>query len=257
MIRLACFVSLGLGVFSFLIFVVTLLQRPRADRGPELTSGPEGWAKLGEAGAKVIDAFTKAGPTLSALIASLFFVGVGAYLSLNVPPSKPPEQKVITIGSSVIRCVIEGFPDGRSDVPAVSDGGSTKDYYDCIDSMAKQISQDKLLQVLIIGRVDKRELRAKPSSLYGSNLGLAYQRAVATEDYLMSVYRRDYGQTHTPNNLTEREVAERVTVLPGGPRYVGPLSNNLALSHDRSAEIIALWVHNSANTPDATKTDSK
>jgi hypothetical protein len=113
MIRLACFVSLGLGVFSFLIFVVTLLQRPRADRGPELTSGPEGWAKLGEAGAKVIDAFTKAGPTLSALIASLFFVGVGAYLSLNVPPSKPPEQKVITIGSSVIRCVIEGFPDGE------------------------------------------------------------------------------------------------------------------------------------------------
>ena len=70
-------VSLVISFSSFLLFGVTLLfpRTPRSGTVAEArTANVEGWAKLAEAIAKVIDSLSKAGPSVLTLTSAIVFM---------------------------------------------------------------------------------------------------------------------------------------------------------------------------------------
>jgi|SRR5438309_2273011 hypothetical protein len=84
LIRVLTWTSLAMSVLSFLVFVVLSLRLKRgsnasaaeaapARRGVEITD----LTKLAEAGARLADSFSKAGPALSALVASILYLLIG------------------------------------------------------------------------------------------------------------------------------------------------------------------------------------
>jgi hypothetical protein len=84
LIRVLTWTSLAMSVVSFLVFVVLSFRLERgsnasaaeaaqARRGVDITD----LTKLAEAGARLADSFTKAGPVLSALVASILYLLIG------------------------------------------------------------------------------------------------------------------------------------------------------------------------------------
>jgi hypothetical protein len=71
-------VSLVLSVLSFLLFAITILRARPATTGSfgdaKEHGALEGWAKVGEAAAKVIDSLSKAGPSALTLTSSIVFM---------------------------------------------------------------------------------------------------------------------------------------------------------------------------------------
>jgi len=70
-------VSLVISSLSFLLFGMTILfpRTPRSETVAEArTANVEGWAKLAEAIAKVIDSLSKAGPSVLALTSAIVFM---------------------------------------------------------------------------------------------------------------------------------------------------------------------------------------
>jgi hypothetical protein len=84
LIRVLTWASLGMSAASFLVFALLSLRIKRDNnhtenqvaqvrRGIELTD----LSKLAEAGARLADSFTSAGPALSALVASILYLLIG------------------------------------------------------------------------------------------------------------------------------------------------------------------------------------
>jgi hypothetical protein len=90
-------IAVGMSVLSFLIYLVdawsryTAVSEGKARLGQANLGAPSetlgNAAKLAEALAKLTDSLTKAGPGLIALIASVLFLAIAAYL---VTPTRPP-----------------------------------------------------------------------------------------------------------------------------------------------------------------------
>src|ERR1700716_2031196 len=84
LISVLTWTSLGMSVVSFAVFIVLSFRVKRgsknadvraaeARRGVEITD----LTKLAEAGARLADSFTKAGPAISALVASILYLLIG------------------------------------------------------------------------------------------------------------------------------------------------------------------------------------
>jgi hypothetical protein len=235
-------VSVSLGLASFAIFAVTLLRRPNDGSPPITQAGPEGWAKLAEGIAKVIEAFTKAGPSLSALIASLFFIGLAGYLSLK-SPCKQTELKVVTsiANPTISRCLITGFGEGESNFDITVPSAYREEPQGCLSSVAQQLSKEPPLLILVVGNVDKRELRSKLIKVYGNNLGLGYQRAISLKHYLLTIHPFVSTAASSDTNSTVPMVESHIVALPGGPTQVASVSNLKDLAGDRCVEVIGIW----------------
>src|ERR1700733_2542195 len=112
--------SLALGVLSFLFFCFSVLSSASksAPRGAVVRGAEVDVSKLAEALAKLVDAFAKAGPTISALVASLVFVGFAVWISMRVLSlprleSLPARTAPVTMG-----CVINGLPEPAHGIPS-------------------------------------------------------------------------------------------------------------------------------------------
>ncbi len=93
---------LNLSIAAFVVFVLyylvsliaSFVVRAPADaalkRGADISL--DSAAKLVEALSKLADSLVKAGPGLSALIASIFFAAIAAYSATPPTPAKPPSQ---------------------------------------------------------------------------------------------------------------------------------------------------------------------
>jgi hypothetical protein len=89
--EIVTWIAVGMSVLSFLIYLVdawsryTAVKEGKAQLGQaKLSAAPEtlgNMAKLAEALAKLTDSLTKAGPGLIALIASILFLMIAAYLA--------------------------------------------------------------------------------------------------------------------------------------------------------------------------------
>ena len=128
-------------------------------------------------------------------------------------------------------CVVSGLPEL---LPAKS-----KYLSDCLDSLIARASQEEPILVLVVGRVDKRQLRSEGRRLYGSNFTLAYQRAVSMRTYLVQRYRGAAVQKKAP--LTSEEFASRIAVTAGGPNHIEIKTDPSSLSDDRSVEVFSYW----------------
>ena len=67
-------VSLVLSVLSFLLFAINVLFPPPRDAASAKAANVEGWARLAEAIAKVIDSLNKAGPAVLTLVSAIVFM---------------------------------------------------------------------------------------------------------------------------------------------------------------------------------------
>jgi hypothetical protein len=247
-------VALVLSVLSFFTFVglvaaetIRLLwQRGGPER--ETRGGEEGWAKVGEAIAKIIDSLGKAGPAISALVASIAFMVI-ALMAARWAVQKPPPESPVPTRSAVIapqRCVVSGFPDGDHHLRDSGQPNALSNLVEapagCVDQLIASGLRDELVTVFFIGRVDKRELRPEVQRVYGSNLALAYQRALALKSHVVARYRREA----EGDGSKMRDVDTKLIPLSAGPSHVeGPLSQEQRAS-DRCVEIVAYLLPSSA-----------
>jgi hypothetical protein len=189
----------------------------------------EGWAKLGEALAKIIDSLGKAGPTVSALVVSVAFL-VLAYLAARVDIQRPAEAKVkYRVTNAASTCSISGFPEGSHKVDKDDLGQLLQTPPGCAEDLTR-VKQDDLTGVFLVGRVDKLELRPSVQRVYGSNPGLAYQRAAAVKTYLL----RRYGS----QGARSSDLDARIVALSAGPTFVEGDVTPEQRAKDRSVDIV-------------------
>lgn len=239
-------VSLGLAVASFVVFAITTLShRPVAGGPPAAHAGFDlsGWAKVGEAIAKIIDAVRQAGPSLSALLASIVFALIALYASQHIPPAPEPPHKTAGAAATSERCTVAGFADGANAIPAASEGdalsGFSEDPPGCVSGFLSRLAKEDPLAVMLIGRVDKRELRADTRLAYGSNFNLAYQRALAMKDYLTARYQQAVAGKQP--SASSKDVPAKWIALAAGPAKLGRDAVPAIMTRDRCVEILALW----------------
>jgi hypothetical protein len=221
-------ISLSLAVASFLIFAVTtLFNRPTLGGGP-----PGTHAAIDLAGAaKVIDAVRKAGPSLSALIASVVFAWLAFEAAKRVPVEAQQNKNTLNVVSltTLESCTLGGFADGQDRIPQ-GDGDSSglvqNSRTGCLPALVSHLKKEDPLLVMLIGRVDRRELRTKVQAAYGSNFNLAYQRATAMKNYLSE----RSGKPGLP-----------MIALAAGPANLDRSAGVESMAQDRCVEMFALW----------------
>jgi hypothetical protein len=251
LIRAIGWTSLVLGIASFIVFCATLFARKSPPKGAHVKGEAEGLARLAEAMAKVIEAFAAAGPTISALVASLVFVGFSVWVALHGCETTE-RSKVPTVEKSVPvlsdRCVIAGLPEPQTHGDSQSYGAGLIDLSgrdviqmpkDCLDSVIAQAREDQPILMLLAGRADKRQLRSKGRRIYVDNFTLAYQRAASVKAYLLKHYQDESAQSKI--RLTPEEFASRIVVLAAGPNHIEAKTSASELSDDRSVEVFTYW----------------
>jgi hypothetical protein len=246
-------VSLALGVASFTIFCITLYlsAQARAPMSERVLGGAEGVARLAEALAKVIDAFAKAGPTVSALVASLVFVGLSVWVALHGYKITDC-GKATTVEKSVAvlsdRCIVAGLSEPKTHGELRAKGAGLVDLSGedvvqvprvCLDSVIARAREDQPILVLLVGRADKRQLRSESRRIYGDNFTLAYQRAVSMKEYLVDRYQAGSAQDKT--QLTSDAFASRIVVLAAGSDHIEAKTSARDRSDDRSVEVFSYW----------------
>ena len=96
--------------------------------------------------------------------------------------------------------------------------------------------QHQLTALLLIGSADKRELKGSAASVYGSNAGLAQDRALSIKGILTSVIEKQFNSQ-----------LPAMVVLSTGPsftlalRHLNKEQTGQAYSEDRHVQICAVW----------------
>jgi hypothetical protein len=244
--------SLALGVLSFLFFCFSVLfsARRSAPKGAVVRGAEVDVPKLAEALAKLVDAFAKAGPTISALVASIVFVGFAVWIALRVLSlTHCPEPSAVQMLPTPVttECVITGLPEParRTSTPGSTDLFSSFDKEEiqeprgCLNTILDRAVHAPPQLMFLVGRADRRQLRAQSMRIYGENLALAYQRAVSLKAYLIDRYKNT--AANSPGAVGPELFAARIVTLAAGPQYLGLNVDQETLSKDRCVEIVAYW----------------
>jgi hypothetical protein len=246
-------VCLILSISSFLIFAAFAAQRYTDIRNaakivaPELKKDEDGMGtdpqsvadpdKIIEALAKLTDSLAKAPVSVAALIAAMFF------MLMSLGASSLEDKRNQNIGgntkTSIISpsssCTVRYFDDGRHQLPAGVDdlpGG-------CLDALANRLRTEQPVVMLVIGRCDIREMTQEAKRIYGDNLSLAYQRALAVQQYLLGPKSGSWA-------AASRDVAERAVLLIDGASHIGPNVSPSVRREDRVVELVSFWSGSSA-----------
>jgi hypothetical protein len=142
-------------------------------------------------------------------------------------PAPPP----LTIKAIDAACTVGAFADGDAKIPAdPHKKGAAQNLQAQAGGCQKMIDDSKpdgnasLLEMIVIGHVDVRELTPSARRDYGSNFNLAYQRALSVSQFL------------------RRDLQSRIVLLPAGPKYVGARVPESQQASDRSVEVRAVWI---------------
>jgi hypothetical protein len=243
--------SLVLGILSFAIFgfAMLYLDRKPSAKGPEVRAAD--LSKMAEAFAKLIDAFANAGPTISALIASMVFMGFAGWIATKGDTNGHCREHVPPVTSRLpmtTMCVVNSLPDpitrdrapaSLTDVVAAFKNDNSQEPKGCIKSTIDQAGKTIPDLMFLIGRSDRRQLRAAARQVYGDNLTVAYQRASSLRAYLVEQYR---GTAAGKSGMFTPEMFEsRIVTLAAGPSNIGSKLDKVKLSEDRCVEIVAYW----------------
>jgi hypothetical protein len=245
--------SLALGAVSFILFAVAMfLDRKSGASGPQVKGADI--PNLAEALAKLVEAFAKAGPTISALVASLIFVGFSAWVALRPHPCGcGPEHTPVQNSSMPLTtmCVVHGLPEPSTldqapvlsaDVLAIFDNAETQEPKGCVKSTLERAITNSPDLIFLIGQADRRQLRPRARQVYGDNFAVAYQRSALLKAYLVDRFR---GSTARPSAaLSPQAFASRIVTLSAGPVHVGRNLDKAVLAEDRSVELVAYWNSN-------------
>jgi len=260
MLMIVAVVALTLSVVSFGLFAYVSLSppTPRGTTGlgtAELQAAKVDPSEFLKALATLTDSLAKAGPRIPFLVASFLFLivsGIAAYFCCSKPPASAPPEKGLektstaAAGFSVYHCRLSGFPDGEHGIP-IRKASSSPDLRlietpsQCLDGFVDALRRTPVAFVLLVGRHDRRELRAGPRDVYGGNPALAFQRALAARDYLVSLYAATAAAPGASLPLLPTDLAARVLPLAGGPASVGAGLDATRLAADRSVDLFAFW----------------
>ena len=209
------------GILAFVGFIFVVAMAFYAF-GPEGTRGKE-----------IFDACVKALPPIVTLVIGFYF---GAH------QDTPRSSGSLSSASVITRCVVVGFPDGMSRLSATK---STVELGQqppgCVETLISRIKEAQPLFMLIVGRVDRRELISRTRETYGSNFALAYQRALTVQADLLRSY--EFGPRGSEEHLSKDELASRMVMLAGGPSYIDRELSESNLAADRCVEILGFWHH--------------
>jgi hypothetical protein len=239
--------SLILGVASFLVFCLTLLFAKRKS-GLVIKSEDVSPTKLAEALAKLVDAFAKAGPTISALVASIIFVAFAAWIAMHICALPQARRSSDAAMPAITECVVTGLPEpsnvtsnpfSAANLFSIFDNQDRQEPKGCLSTTLDRARTDAPYLILLIGRADKRQLRAPMARIYGDNSTLAYQRAITLRAYLIDRY--DSFIAHKPEPLSPELFASRVVTLSAGSNHIGSELDTATLSEDRCVELVAYW----------------
>ncbi len=249
-LKVLFWVSTTLAVSSFLIFAAFAKQRydevqslakkfhpekgeTKSSEGMDtgLQSLPDGGTI--EAFSKLTDSLSKAPISVAALIAAMFFIliALGASALEGKSKNKPPDGVKTSLITQATHCVVGYFGDGKYQLPSTIDDSSPG----CLSELADRLRRERPGLLLLIGRCDLREMTPETSKTYGSNLSLAYQRALSVRQYLL-------GPKPGSWPAVSDEMAERVLPLTGGASHIGRSVEPDLLREDHVVELTSFWV---------------
>jgi hypothetical protein len=243
--------SLVLGILSFgtFGFAMLYLDRKPGAQGPRVKGADV--SKIAEAFAKLIDAFANAGPTISALIASMAFIGFAGWVALRADTNgcRREHASPVTLRLPITTtCVVNSLPEpitrnrasaSSTDIVAAFENENSQEPKGCIKTTLDQAGQSIPDLMFLIGRADRRQLRKQARQVYGDNLAVAYQRAASLRAYLLERYRG--AATQEPRMLPPEMFESRIVTLAAGPSNIGSKLDGIQLSQDRCVEIVAYW----------------
>lgn len=244
-------VSILLAVFSFLIFAAFAKQKyvevqsvANKLHPEERKDGEEGTMETGlqsltdvdkiiEALAKLTESLSKAPMSVAALVAAMFFILIALGASvLKANSEKKPESGVKTsLITPATHCTVGYFDDGEHQIPSRIDDSPSG----CLSGLADRLRREQPVLLLLIGRCDRREMTRETSKTYGSNLSLAYQRALSVRQYLL-------GAKPGAWPAASDEMTERAVLSVGGASHIGRSVAPALLREDRVVELASFWV---------------
>lgn len=170
---------------------------------------------------------------LNFLVALVILAGVASWLALN---REAPKEAGVRLDSQPRRITqtkivtVQSFPAGKHKL-------NREAVLSCVREALKPYSDPQIIGWQIIGRVDKRQLRADSAAVYGSNQALAMARAVWVRDDVLSQLK-----SFDPENAV---------VSVGGARNIGAKVGDSDLQLDRAVDIYLLWNQEVSQGPSA------
>lgn len=185
-----------------------------------------------ESMAKLTDSLAKAPLPVVAIVTAIVFMMLAILAAyLGRAPAAPPKPEA-PAGTAFVpgdRCIVSGFASGDHRLPAALKDAPAG----CFAALAKQLQTQELGSLLIVGRVDIRELNPKTRERYTENFTLAYQRGTAVRTQLFTA-------TASPPRLAKN--AERALVMSAGAQATGDRLPTEVLASDRVVELLPFWV---------------
>jgi hypothetical protein len=241
MMGLVVIVASVLAVLSFCVFVWLLLKRPSAEPVSPAPGGiggaePHGAvadvAKVIEAMKGLSDSFRRAGPMVMAIIASLLFALIALFaaaLDRYLPRAEDAKKSAaVRLNTSPLTCVLSGFDPGVHRLRTPGINGLKQMPLDCLKVIQKTVCSGDAAFTLVVGHADKRELNRQPRNYYGSNLSLAYQRALEVEGAIVKLCK---------STSASQDPSGRIWTLASGSANVGVKVEQASLEADRGVEI--------------------
>jgi hypothetical protein len=247
--------GLWLSGIAFALFVISLLlqlfrakpPQARVSVGAGNTQqeglGPEEFAKLFEALAKLADSLNHAGPVVISLIASIIFFILAMLAAMPSVKSsgdsdhKDKKDDKVALSMLTEACVLYPFDPGEHQLIKAGLNQLKQDPKQCAQRLLEQVEKGAISMVLLVGHADRRSLSGRKIRYYGTNETLAYQRALEVKRVLLAAYT-----PKTAEQLKIDEFARRMVVVEGGPVYVDRGSVEEQLAQDRSVEVFLFGI---------------
>ncbi len=241
-------VSTVMAVFSFGLFAAVAIQRivttARLAKQAESTAPKkkheqtldtekhagfvEAPEKFVESLSKLTEALSKAPLLVTTLIAAIFFTTIALAAAALAPKAGTSDGAKTAVYMNSYRCKVY-FGDADDSVAR-----NRQNPDGCLEILAARLRKAAPSFLLLVGRVDSRELTAKARSIYTTNFSLAYQRAVAVSRFLLN---------ENPGNWTTAsdDLKARAITLAAGPSRLGRGVPPEVLQEDRVVEATAFW----------------
>jgi hypothetical protein len=247
MMGLVVIVAIALAVLSFGVFVWLLMKRPPAEPAAPQPGGLGGaqqhgaiadTAKVIEAMKGLSDSFRRAGPMVMAIISCLLFMLIALFaaaMDRYLPKADDGTKKTaaVRLNTAPLACAVSGFDPG---VHQLGDEGIAKLKQtppSCVQDIEKSVCSGEAAFTVVVGHADKRELNQHPRRYYGSNLSLAYQRALEVEGAIVKGCK---------GANASGDPGGRIWTLASGSANVGEKVEQASLEADRGVEIRAYTI---------------
>jgi hypothetical protein len=183
------------------------------------------------------------GPFVSLLLVALATAGGGmaaACGGLHEDAGQPARKASVEVSASIetAPCWVRAFPEAEHSIGNGDLQSLKMEPASCVDALIQRLAHDPNVLIVVIGHVDKRELRRPKARIYGNSISLGYQRALAVRSALLNKY-----QVAVPRDTRNDppSLEGRILAIATGAASIGERVNDAELEEDRAVEIRPYW----------------